>query len=236
MLNKSVSHDNFVEVITETSRIVHFISKSNFSDFYSEFLFKFYPEIQMETNERSIAEKVRDLDSNTFFNEPSVSAEGYGSFIKPEKSGDTLFEMATHMKTEAEKVETIECISMYIESLKMFIKAQTHIKDDHKLLSARQRHISRFIDQIIVKTRKYDLKKTKSVLKWVLFNIKLQYIFGDVESVSKTKEFTAYQHILTELKNMKVLYESSAEEDYTIVELSKLEYEMTKRLKNADYK
>lgn len=164
------------------------------------------------------------------YNNVVITPEGYGSFLARCETSENCHNIAESLRANAESLNTRDCIPIYLEALYFYIKSLASVSNDVPGYASRHRRLCKFIDDILIQTRRFNMRFLKNILKWVLFNLKIQCLFREQDCLAKKKDLKSYSYVLNELKTMSILYNTKEFKHFNIVGIEELEGGIRRKL------
>lgn len=81
----------------------------------------------------------------------------------------------------------------------------------------------KFVDDLINKTRKMNLDAEKSIFKWVIFNLKLQCLFREVELMKNLNDYKNCRYLTAEIGILSHLFASRSFKEFNVVSIDEFE-------------
>ncbi|KAI5169596.1 hypothetical protein PAEPH01_0846 [Pancytospora epiphaga] len=182
----------------------------------------------------SLRDRAKAIIKQPGYAKPFITAEGYGSLLRSENTCDIWTDVGDSLKINAESIHSKEAVEVYMEGLYFYLRAQAVFEGSVTEYALRQRKLYRYIDDILVQTRKYDLRGVKDILKWTLFNLKIQCLFKEREYFGLEVDSKSYNYVLGEISSLRSLYMSNSIFPFDLVKIENIETRIKQMLQNAD--
>lgn len=173
------------------------------------------------------AEKLLSLSN---YQNPDISVEGYGTLIQGPSRAEQYFLTAESAQKALRDNDSEEAIPKYIQALYLYIRAQSASTSTNVDFLLRLKKLCKYIDEILVLARKYGLSNLKNVLKWTVFNLKLQYLFMEVNYFEKKDCPKTQEYLARELNILGMIFCSRPPGVFTLLPIHELEAEIRQRL------
>lgn len=183
----------------------------------------------------SLFARVKKLTESEPYRHQKISQEGYGTFISS-SSHDELWMQAEKLKAKADLLSGADSVLQHIAVLGLYMDAISKMGPTEELLMLRLTHISKFLDGVISHARRNRLDEHKKVLKWALFNIKLNLLFKQSGKLGNEEPTEGLNYLCSEIKLLEFLYNSRDIQLYEIIPLEMLMNGITTKLKEINTK
>lgn len=184
---------------------------------------------------KNIKQKIEDLVKLGILNDSIViNEDGYGSFLEDKKEMVSFFSAAVSLDNESKVPKLGININKFFGAIIVYIKSQSFSTEDVPMFCSKQRYIIKRIDVLVDAARRNNLHSLKNILKWVIFNLKIQCLFKEINLIPCGNESKNTNYILNEIKSLAFLFNSKNLKDYNILSIDELEEEFRKKIMTLD--
>ncbi len=182
-------------------------------------------------------ERVDNLVDKNVFHSSKVTIQGYGSFIKKKNKLHSFESIAEGIIKESILPTKEISVSKFIKGIQIYLQALYISKDNTYDFGKNHRRIIKHIDFLLkVFREKSVVSPLKGVLKWTIFNLKLQCLFGEINILDTSNKLKILEYLMNEIKGLAFLFHSKEIENYTIVGINNFEEVFRKKLMDIDEK